>query len=295
MSKIQSESNSQLLLKEAVSWMCCGSDVKDTIWKQFTTGSAVGIVPASLWFRCQRYNLKAIHNDSSQATKTLIVVVPMSKIQSESNSQQIEQGQPSKYCCGSDVKDTIWKQFTTNLELHSDWSPLWFRCQRYNLKAIHNTDHRRLYRTFVVVPMSKIQSESNSQQAVVITFSFSCCGSDVKDTIWKQFTTEAFSAFINTKLWFRCQRYNLKAIHNLAWRLRRPSFVVVPMSKIQSESNSQHLAAIHINGVCCGSDVKDTIWKQFTTTAVVSIFWAMLWFRCQRYNLKAIHNWRRHT
>ena len=36
------------------------------------------------------------------------------------------------------------------------------------------------------------------------------------------------------KLWFQCQRYNLKAIHTQMFGFDFPELVVVPVSKIQS-------------------------------------------------------------
>jgi len=44
-----------------------------------------------------------------------IVVTNMSKIQSESNSQQTHYSKKIKNSCDQYVKDTIWKQFTTTL------------------------------------------------------------------------------------------------------------------------------------------------------------------------------------
>jgi len=116
---------------------------------------------------------------------------------------------------------------------------LWFLCQRYNLKAIHNRYEPHDCWNIVVVPMSKIQSESNSQQKNGQILGRHRCGSYVKDTIWKQFTTYLWIAFLPWLLWFLCQRYNLKAIHNPGSGNKSAKKVVVPMSKIQSESNSQ--------------------------------------------------------
>ena len=163
MSKIQSESNSQLDTVKTNHLKSCGSNVKDTIWKQFTTDQLTAIGKQMLWFQCQRYNLKAIHNWILIAPITCIVVVPMSKIQSESNSQLDSRYYTKDYRCGSNVKDTIWKQFTTIIDGLPSVCELWFQCQRYNLKAIHNQYSPFLKMTQVVVPMSKIQSESNSQ------------------------------------------------------------------------------------------------------------------------------------
>ena len=167
MSKIQSESNSQLqsciyrVARVVVYY------VKDTIWKQFTTKVDSAEITLSCGFLCQRYNLKAIHNHSLTSTRDGTVVV-------------------------SYVKDTIWKQFTTGCWWLAWWCALWF-------------------------PMSKIQSESNSQLYNIKDSIYTCCG-------------------------FLCQRYNLKAIHNHVVEMQCTVLVVV-------------------------SYVKDTIWKQFTTSA----------------------------
>jgi len=167
------------------------------------------------------------------------VVTNMSKIQSESNSQPNNYPILFGYSCDQYVKDTIWKQFTTfgvNLYQHI---MLWPICQRYNLKAIHNLWNSSSQNEVVVTNMSKIQSESNSQQSYSVGFQFPCCDQYVKDTIWKQFTTLNLLTSIRLLLWPICQRYNLKAIHNLIIIVKICLIVVTNMSKIQSESNSQ--------------------------------------------------------
>ena len=142
---------------------------------------------------------------------------------------------------------------------------MWFLCQRYNLKAIHNKLAKLKYIIPVVVSMSKIQSESNSQHPQKMWYDWSCCGFYVKDTIWKQFTTGLIVVIFLRKLWFLCQRYNLKAIHNTVTLASVEILVVVSMSKIQSESNSQPTVPSIFYWTRCGFYVKDTIWKQFTT------------------------------
>ena len=188
MSKIQSESNSQLYKVNAITQNSCDQYVKDTIWKQFTTFLEQVKNAQSLWPICQRYNLKAIHNEPTLSSTTITVVTNMSKIQSESNSQlkwvmklqpkvvtnmsKIQSESNSQLffnffvyllSCDQYVKDTIWKQFTTVDRRQLKVKPLWPICQRYNLKAIHNSTIRNLLRLVVVTNMSKIQSESNSQ------------------------------------------------------------------------------------------------------------------------------------
>ena len=165
-------------------------------------------------------------------------------------------------------------------------------CQRYNLKANHNTYKIHLFYNFGV---------------------YQC----VKDTIWKQITTTKSillivgAVFISvskiqfeskSQLYFDfvkflpgclsvCQRYNLKANHNILLKMSRfvigvyqcvkdtiwkqittliqtnnaQHVVFISVSKIQFESKSQ---LIHCNSVwTCGvyQCVKDTIWKQITT------------------------------
>ena len=214
MSKIQSESNSQLSPLEHIVKSSCDQYVKDTIWKQFTTGFVDIQLNNLLWPICQRYNLKAIHNPQAVYINLHLVVTNMSKIQSESNSQQLSMGKKGLRGCDQYVKDTIWKQFTTNKSNQTRRKKLWPICQRYNLKAIHNW--RWCWRNYVwlwpicqrynlkaihnyaqivvvaqavVTNMSKIQSESNSQQNFNCFTLFPRCDQYVKDTIWKQFTT----------------------------------------------------------------------------------------------------------
>ena len=192
-----------------------------------------------LWSVCQRYNLKAIHNHSRKSSRVNRVVIGMSKIQSESNSQPVCSPAKTARCCDRYVKDTIWKQFTTEKYGNKRGSKLWSVCQRYNLKAIHNLAETPQGVLTVVIGMSKIQSESNSQPEGSRKVRIQCCDRYVKDTIWKQFTTKDTYKSDIAELWSVCQRYNLKAIHNGYGYLYNWYAVVIGMSKIQSESNSQ--------------------------------------------------------
>ena len=189
MSKIQSESNSQLIVRNTSHYLSCDRYVKDTIWKQFTTGAFQYHNSVALWSVCQRYNLKAIHNYNGWWHRQIIVVIGMSKIQSESNSQQPLKPSTISTSCDRYVKDTIWKQFTTATMPFCCIHTLWSVCQRYNLKAIHNKRQCIPMLICVVIGMSKIQSESNSQQIVKELLKDKSCDRYVKDTIWKQFTT----------------------------------------------------------------------------------------------------------
>jgi len=176
-------------VNDLIGWyFCCGIYVKDTIWKQITTN-----FPHAILF----------------------------------------------YSCGIYVKDTIWKQITTPSLLPLYVSSLWYLCQRYNLKANHNAFEHRTLTESVVVSMSKIQSESKSQRGWHSWHTWWRCGIYVKDTIWKQITTDPLIAKLAKLLWYLCQRYNLKANHNILLRRVVCQPVVVSMSKIQSESKSQ--------------------------------------------------------
>jgi len=290
MSKIQSESKSQqkvwsarnegrcgIYVKDTIwkqittidcfiiIYVCCGIYVKDTIWKQITTGAQLDHRASWLWYLCQRYNLKANHNWSHGRVLPGKVVVSMSKIQSESKSQQGITKKDLEEGCGIYVKDTIWKQITTRIFNYKNIIKLWYLCQRYNLKANHNNKGEALQCIGVVVSMSKIQSESKSQPIDCFIAVYVCCGIYVKDTIWKQITTDDEDDITRLALWYLCQRYNLKANHNKLGDPVNASTVVVSMSKIQSESKSQHSSGSWAPSGSCGIYVKDTIWKQITT------------------------------
>ena len=116
-SKIQNESNSQRLSILISLQSYCAQYVKDTKWKQFTTS-------CSGWYNCcllcsirQRYKMKAIHNKKSAPINIFQTVLNTSKIQNESNSQQIIKTRKIQINCAQYVKDTKWKQFITIMEL----------------------------------------------------------------------------------------------------------------------------------------------------------------------------------
>ena len=163
MSKIQPESKSQPSPKSLIVTLACGSYVKDTTWKQITTSSL-------------------------------------------SNNLSLS--------CGSYVKDTTWKQITTFQKYCLNFIFLWILCQRYNLKANHNVMRKASASNCPVDPMSKIQPESKSQRRNKEWVLLLSCGSYVKDTTWKQITTDVNAPVTSFPLWILCQRYNLKANHN---------------------------------------------------------------------------------
>ncbi len=163
--------------------------------------------------------------------------------------------------------------------------------------------------------MSKIQFESDSQLAALPKGGAACCWQYVKDTIWKRFTTRSKLRKNINKLLAICQRYNLKAIHNCCRMQPQPSVLLAicqrynlkaihnslakqryhhaavgNMSKIQFESDSQHVYLKDGDERGCWQYVKDTIWKRFTTVFYGYQYLAALLAICQRYNLKAIHN-----
>ena len=162
-SKIQSESNSQLHKGGSAKRNGCARYFKDTIWKQFTTywGWICQYCPLCSVF--QRYNLKAIHNTISNVCILVNAVLGISKIQSESNSQPLMISKEIPISCARYFKDTIWKQFTTIQVHHSFTVVLCSVFQRYNLKAIHNERFIAAVLINAVLGISKIQSESNSQ------------------------------------------------------------------------------------------------------------------------------------
>ena len=87
-----------------------------------------------------------------------------------------------------------------------------------------------------------------------------------------------------------CQRYALKAIHNHFLINKQDAIDVSNMSKIRFESNSQQATEVNEKRGRCFQYVKDTLWKQFTTTSRLCLSQARMFPICQRYALKAIHN-----
>ncbi len=163
MSKIQIESNSQRIIPRTAWGCCCVYHVKDTNRKQFTTFSLMSFSSKSLCLSCQRYKSKAIHNPGYYILCRHYVVFIMSKIQIESNSQQMDSPRGFYRCCVYHVKDTNRKQFTTPKRDKLNDLLLCLSCQRYKSKAIHNRMPMVRSSLIVVFIMSKIQIESNSQ------------------------------------------------------------------------------------------------------------------------------------
>ena len=139
-------------------------------------------------------------------------------------------------------------------------------CQRYILKANHNTAWAKVFSCVLCLTMSKIHSESKSQRIGNKQIFYGHCVSlcqryilkanhnsfeaaieeiktvshYVKDTFWKQITTQQ-SGWIPAEYCVSlCQRYILKANHNLIEKLK-------------------------LNCCTVSHYVKDTFWKQITT------------------------------
>ena len=95
---------------------------------------------------------------------------------------------------------------------------------------------------FIEYDMSKIHFESNSQLWVVLRILTVHWIRYVKDTFWKQFTTLSAPFLDQPLLNTICQRYILKAIHNVGSLGHILRSIEYDMSKIHFESNSQHKA-----------------------------------------------------
>ena len=114
--------------------------------------------------------------------------------------------------------------------------------------------------------MSKIHFESNSQPIRPRVYQYVYWKRYVKDTFWKQFTTRKVVRISSSQLKTICQRYILKAIHNAYRCVGYSWFIENDMSKIHFESNSQRGYQIVNSPFHWKRYVKDTFWKQFTTS-----------------------------
>ena len=114
-SKIQFKSNSQLAVGATLNPSGCAQYFKDTIQKQFTTRQTTSDEKLKLCSILQRYNSKAIHNNCVTVKQLCFVVLNTSKIQFKSNSQLPGVSGNWGNSCAQYFKDTIQKQFTTEL------------------------------------------------------------------------------------------------------------------------------------------------------------------------------------
>ena len=188
----------------------------------------------------------------------------MSKIHFESNSQHCPNTIHFTCYWKRHVKDTFWKQFTTLSCIIYFILLLKATCQRYILKAIHNYINRYNYDQSIESDMSKIHFESNSQPRLVCLIPKRYWKRHVKDTFWKQFTTQV--------LWFSFEIYWKRHVKDTFWK-QFTTIICIPRHR--------HNWKRH---------VKDTFWKQFTTRVNDKSHNQLLKATCQRYILKAIHN-----
>ena len=246
------------------------SFVKDTFWKQITTVLCCFICQLELFsllskihfesksqrsfglskycyscfLFCQRYILKANHNQRMQERWTSMVVF-------------------------SFVKDTFWKQITTTISTlqnypllfsllskihfesksqqwlfaHLHLSGCFLFCQRYILKANHNS--------FMVLFVLKF-----------VVFSF------VKDTFWKQITTQAKGAKHGKGLFSLLSKIHFESKSQRGKTPYSPQlscFLFCQRYILKANHNKQR-NRIDCRGVVF-SFVKDTFWKQITTIA----------------------------
>ena len=121
LSKIQIESNSQLLLLYILLEIGCVQSFKDTNRKQFTTKTYNAIKIILLCSIFQRYKSKAIHNFVWCFSSFKKAVFNLSKIQIESNSQLVGWCFVFTLSCVQSFKDTNRKQFTTPFACFRRW------------------------------------------------------------------------------------------------------------------------------------------------------------------------------
>ena len=173
----------------ARSLLWCFQYVKDTLWKQITTVRPSGTWRGLMFSICQRYALKANHNNLAVVAIETGDVFNMSKIRFESKSQRYEVREDgyldvfnmSKIRfesksqlmwrlvtrdprCFQYVKDTLWKQITTNCLQSAVW--LW--CFQY----VKDT----LWKQITTSPSPPAPPP--------------WCFQYVKDTLWKQMDFE---------------------------------------------------------------------------------------------------------
>jgi len=113
LSKIQIESNSQPDSAAINTLFNCVQSFKDTNRKQFTTRHSHSGYFHRLCSIFQRYKSKAIHNHQKVCIPFDFTVFNLSKIQIESNSQQLLEVAIILPHCVQSFKDTNRKQFTT--------------------------------------------------------------------------------------------------------------------------------------------------------------------------------------
>ena len=173
-----------------------------------------------------------------------MAVFNISKIQIESNSQRLDWQCRHHYRCVQYFKDTNREQFTTVYDSNLQRPLLCSIFQRYKSRAIHNTQLWKHFSPPAVFNISKIQIESNSQQIVCKGIRSHGCVQYFKDTNREQFTTCSLLKNSRGVLCSIFQRYKSRAIHNIRVWAFNIFQAVFNISKIQIESNSQHLPCI---------------------------------------------------
>ena len=192
--------------------------VKDTIWKQITTGDVWFYIPQRLFFNTskiqfesksqpigltgpqgdscfsirQRYNLKANHNPPQLAAPRFEVVFQYVKdtiwnqITTLIALNYIQPKVVFQY-----VKDTIWKQITTINCLHTTGVLLFFNTSKIQFESKSQLTAiiiKAFHRCFSIRQRYNLKANHNFSPCGGVSF-FSVVFQYVKDTIWKQITT----------------------------------------------------------------------------------------------------------
>ena len=254
-----------MILKSLKDWGCYQSQ-NYKIWKQFTTVVSSAIIFCSLLSITKLQNLKAIHNLSTLARYSCIVVINHKTTKFESNSQHFFLCALTHFRCYQSQNYEIWKQFTTICRMLSPWEGLLSITKLQNLKAIHNPQWLVWPTALVVINHKTTKFESNSQHDFAdINHNHGCYQSQNYE-IWKQFTTNAFACIKVVMLLSITKLQNLKAIHNMGILPRKFTYVVINHKTTKFESNSQLEGhKLYMNRSCYQSQ-NYKIWKQFTTS-----------------------------
>ena len=209
-------------------------------------------------------------------------------------------------------------KFESNSQLHQvylQWGAgCLCQCKDTNLKAIHNWKNLSVDFLVVVYANAKIQIwKQFTTQNVRVRLEAAVVYANAKIQIWKQFTTQISVSPIPTCCLCQCKDTNLKAIHNMKPYLKNTSRVVyanakiqiwkqfttcgdyrpidstlfMPMQRYKFESNSQPEPAVIAIWQVVYANAKIQIWKQFTTTVIVSLFVILLFMPMQRYKFES--------
>ncbi len=257
------------------------------------------LIAASCEQSLRRYNLKANHNLCISVMKIQCVV--------SNHYEDTIWKQITTYLCYLHIVRALWA-IITKIQSESKSQPNTFKhsrktsCEqslrRYNLKANHN-DRFDLYLSFSLwAIITKIQSESKSQHNVCYLVFIWVVSNHYEDTIWKQITTSLRRDFSVLSCEQSLRRYNLKANHNVSLRPALQFMLWAIITKIQSESKSQHRsthlhksesceqslrrynlkanhnAVMHIftPPIVVSNHYEDTIWKQITTINRIGLY-----------------------